>query len=45
MNEFPDIELLIDTELDDTRRGGGKRGKIGKKSPTFKPGQLLGMKP
>ena len=45
MNDFPDIEELIKKELDDDDDwGGGKRGKIGRKSPKIKPGQLLGMK-
>ena len=46
MDELPDIEELIEKELDDERWGGrGKRGKIGKKSPKIKPAALLGMKP
>ncbi len=45
MNELPDVEKLIDTEMvDQGRFGGGRRGRVGKKSPKVKPGQLLGMK-
>lgn len=45
MNELPDVEKLIDTEMYDSgRAGGGRRGRVGKKSPKIKPGQLLGMK-
>ncbi|MBK6895978.1 MAG: hypothetical protein IPH06_05240 [Alphaproteobacteria bacterium] len=45
MNELPDIEKLIDTEMYDSgRAGGGKRGRVGRKAPKIKPGQLLGMK-
>jgi len=45
MEELPDIEALIEQELEDSSRGGrGKRGKIGKKSPKVKPAALMGMK-
>jgi hypothetical protein len=45
MGDLPDIEELIKQELgDDDDWGGGKRGKIGRKSPKIKPAQLLGMK-
>lgn len=45
MNELPDIEKLIDTEMYDSgRAGGGRKGRVGRKSPKIKPGQLLGMK-
>lgn len=45
MNQMPDIEELIEKELhDDDGAGGGRRGKIGRKSPKIKPAQLLGMK-
>lgn len=45
MSELPDIEMLIERELsDDDGFGGGKSGRIGRKSPKIKPGQLLGMK-
>lgn len=44
MGELPDIEALIDDILsDDSFWGGGRSGKIGRKSPNIKPGQLLGM--
>lgn len=45
MGELPEIDELIEKHLDDDDgSGGGKRGKIGRKSPKIKPGQLLGMK-
>ena len=46
MGVLPDIDALVKKELndDDGSRGGGRKGKIGRKSPTIKPGQLLGMK-
>jgi hypothetical protein len=45
MNELPNIEELIEKELsDDDEFGGGRRGRIGRKSPKIKPAQLLGMK-
>ncbi len=45
MGDLPNIEELIKQELDDDDFwGGGKRGKIGRKSPKIKPQQLLGMK-
>lgn len=45
MGDLPDIDELIKQELgDDDDWGGGKRGKIGRKSPKIKPAQLLGMK-
>ena len=44
MGGLPDIDDLIEKELDDDSFGGGKRGKIGRKSPKIKPAQLLGMK-
>lgn len=45
MSELPEIDELIEKQLsDDGGRGGGRRGRIGKKSPNIKPGQLLGMK-
>ncbi len=45
MHEIPDIDQLIDDKMkDDSWGGGGRRGKIGKKSPKIKPAQLLGMK-
>lgn len=43
MGELPDIEDLIEKELPDDQAGGG-RGRIGRKSPKVKPGQLMGMK-
>ncbi|GJL85561.1 MAG: hypothetical protein DHS20C02_13360 [Micavibrio sp.] len=45
MGVLPDIDELIEKELgEDDSWGGGRKGKIGRKSPTVKPGQLLGMK-
>ena len=45
MGEMPNIDELIEKELNDSGGGGGgKRGKIGRKSPKIKPNQLLGMK-
>ncbi|MFK7839434.1 MAG: hypothetical protein AB8B83_03810 [Bdellovibrionales bacterium] len=45
MGEIPDFDDLIDENMkDDSFYGGGKRGRIGRKSPNIKPGQLLGMK-
>lgn len=45
MNAMPNFDQLLEEELsDDDGMGGGRRGRIGRKSPTIKPGQLLGMK-
>ena len=45
MGEIPDFDDLIDNNMrDDSFGGGGRRGRIGRKSPNIKPGQLLGMK-
>ena len=45
MGEIPDFDELIDDKMkDDSFYGGGRRGRIGRKSPNIKPGQLLGMK-
>ncbi|MEZ5919529.1 MAG: hypothetical protein R3D66_06460 [Alphaproteobacteria bacterium] len=44
MGELPDIDALIAQHLvDDSLYGGGGRGRVGRKSPKVKPGQLLGM--
>lgn len=44
MQVLPDIDELIEKELnDDDGMGGGKRGRIGRKSPKIKPAALLGM--
>lgn len=44
MEEIPDIEALKDEKMkDDSFWGGGKRGKIGRKSPKVKPASLMGM--
>jgi hypothetical protein len=44
MGELPDIDALISQHLvDDSLYGGGGRGRVGRKSPKVKPGQLLGM--
>ena len=42
--EIPNVEELIEKELDDDGSGGGGRGRIGHKAPKIKPAQLLGMK-
>lgn len=45
MGEIPDFDELIDDKMqEDSLYGGGRRGRIGRKSPNIKPGQLLGMK-
>ena len=45
MGEIPDVDMLIEDKMrDDTMWGGGRRGKIGRKSPKIKPASLLGMK-
>ena len=45
MSEIPNIEELVEQELsDDDKMGGGRSGRIGRKSPKVKPGALLGMK-
>lgn len=45
MSELPNIDELMDKELDDDDGfGGGRRGRIGRKAPKIKPAQLLGMK-
>jgi hypothetical protein len=46
MGEIPDIDALIEQELEeDSRWGGrGKKGKIGKKAPSINAANLLGMK-
>ena len=44
MSELPDIEDIIEKELADESAGGGRRGRVGRKSPKVKPGALLGMK-
>jgi hypothetical protein len=45
MGQIPDFDELIDDNMkDDSFYGGGRRGRVGRKSPNIKPGQLLGMK-
>jgi len=45
MGEIPDVDELVEDNMkDDSFYGGGRRGRIGRKSPNVKPGQLLGMK-
>jgi hypothetical protein len=45
MSDLPNIEELMNSELgDDDNWGGGRRGKVGRKSPKIKPAALLGMK-
>lgn len=44
MNTMPNIDELLEKELsDDDDWSGGKRGRIGRKAPKIKPGQLLGL--
>ncbi len=44
MNVMPNFDELIEKELDDDDgMGGGRRGRIGRKSPKIKPAQLLGL--
>ena len=44
IGELPDIDELIEKHLsDDNFFGGGRRGKVGRKSPKIKPENLLGM--
>lgn len=43
-DELPDIEDLLEKTLNKSDYwGGGRRGRVGRKSPKVKPGQLLGM--
>ena len=44
MGVIPNIDELIEKEMDDDDGFGGKRGRIGRKAPKIKPAQLLGMK-
>ncbi len=45
MGEIPDFDELVDKHMqDDERSGRGKRGKIGRKSPSVNPNTLLGIK-
>lgn len=44
MGQMPDIEAIAKQEFPEEWGGGGRRGKIGRKSPKVKPGQLLGIK-
>lgn len=44
MGELPDIDKLLKDELSDDDEGGGRRGRIGRKSPKANPAALLGMK-
>lgn len=44
MGDLPDIEALVEKELPDEDEGGGRRGRIGRKSPKVNPSALLGMK-
>lgn len=45
MGEIPDVDTLIGEKMvDDSWGGGGRRGKVGRKSPKIKPAQLLGGK-
>ena len=43
VGELPDVDSLVGEKMqDDTSWGGSGKGKIGRKSPTIKPGSLLG---
>lgn len=44
MGELPDIEDLVGKKMADDSGRGGRRGRIGKKSPKVKPAALMGMK-
>lgn len=46
MGDFPDIEEILEEELDEDDGNGGRRkkGRIGKKAPSVKTQALLGMK-
>ncbi len=45
MGLMPDIDQLIESQLaDESDWGGGRRGRIGRKSPKANPAALLGMK-
>lgn len=46
MGELPDIDELLKTQLseDDQWGGGGRRGRVGRKSPKANASALLGMK-
>ncbi|MCC6597793.1 MAG: hypothetical protein IT559_03295 [Alphaproteobacteria bacterium] len=45
MGIIPDIDALVEDKMkDDSAWGGGRSGRVGRKSPKVKPGQLMGMK-
>ena len=46
MGEIPDVDELEENTMKDDSWGGrgGRRGKVGRKSPKIKPAQLMGMK-
>ena len=44
MGELPDIDMLIDKELEDEGEGSGRSGRIGRKSPKINSAAVLGMK-
>ncbi|MFN3700580.1 MAG: hypothetical protein ACK4VI_03550 [Alphaproteobacteria bacterium] len=45
MGEIPNFDEMIESTLvDDSDWGGGRRGRIGRKSPKANPAALLGMK-
>lgn len=45
IGEMPDIDALIEDKMqDDSDQGGGRLGRVGRKSPKVKTAQLLGMK-
>ncbi len=45
MGEIPDIDALIDSNMQDSSGGGsGRRGRVGRKSPKANPASIMGMK-
>lgn len=45
MGEIPDVEALVESKMqDDSDWGGGRTGRVGRKSPKIKTNQLMGMK-
>jgi len=44
IGEMPDIDELIAESFESDKWGGGKKGRIGRKSPKANPAALMGMK-